>query len=320
MNARTPRADFNRRTFLGRSATATAAVAAATLGRRAWGNASGGGLHLSTNAYSWQVFYRREGQDFGASLDSGLSAVRSSDIDGYEPGVGKPEEVRALGPLLQKHGLAMRSLYVNSTLHTEAEAEKSIDQVLAIAREAKSLGTRILVTNPNPLQWGGAQNKDDRQLRFQAQALNRLGKLLREQGQVLAYHNHDVELRQAAREFHHMMAGTDPEAVSLCLDAHGVYRGSENSQVALFDIVKLYGRRISELHLRQSVNGVWSETLAPGDIDYPALAAALGEMSVRPHMVLEVAVEEGTPKTLSPVEAHRQSAAYARSVFAALEK
>jgi inosose dehydratase len=88
--------------------------------------------------------------------------------------------------------------------------------------------------------------------------------------------------------------------------------------VALFDVVELYGHRVSELHLRQSQNGVWSETLGPGDIDYEALAQALARKKVKPHLVLEVAVEAGTPKTLDPVAAHRRSAAYARSVFAPL--
>jgi inosose dehydratase len=134
----------------------------------------------------------------------------------------------------------------------------------------------------------------------------------------LAYHNHDIELRNAAREFHHMMAGTDPRHVSLCLDAHWVYRGAGNSQVALLDVVKLYGARVSELHLRQSRGGVWSETLDDGDIDYTALAQALAHARVRPHLVLEIAVEKGTPKTLSPLEAHRRSVDYARRVFAAL--
>lgn len=273
-------------------------------------------LHLATNAYSWHVFYQREGRDFGASLDDGLGEVKASGIDGYEPGAGGPEDLRRLGPLLRKHGLEMRSLYVNSTLHTPEDAEKSLANILAIAREARPLGTRIFVTNPNPIRWGGAENKDDQQLRTQSEALNRLGRELRDLGITLAYHNHDIELRHAAREFHHMLAGTHPKWVTLCLDAHWVYRGSGNSQVALFDVVRLYGSRVTELHLRQSTQGTWSETLGPGDIDYEALATALRRAGARrPHLVLEVAVEKGTPATMGPVEAHRRSAGYARQVF-----
>lgn len=272
--------------------------------------------HLSTNSYSWHVFYQRDGRDFGAELESGLAEVKGCGIDGFEPGVGGPEDVRRMIPRLEKAGLQMRSLYVNSTLHDEAEAAKSIENIVEVARATRPLGTRIFVTNPNPIQWGGAANKDDAQLKVQAAAMNRLGAALKAHGVTLAYHNHDIELRNAGREFHHMMLGTDPALVSLCLDSHWVFRGSGNSQVALFDIVKLYGARVVELHLRQSRDGVWSETLDAGDIDHERLASELRKAGAKPHLVLEVAVEKGTPKTMSPTEAHRRSAAYARSVFA----
>jgi len=304
-----------RRVFLQHTTLAAAGLFAGPLVGHA---ASRKGLHLATNAYSWHVFYQREGRDFGASLDTGLKDVAASGLQGFEPGVGGAEEIKKLIPLLRQHGLEMRSIYVNSSLHEPAEADRSIEQILAVAREVRPAGTRIIVTNPNPIRWGGAENKTDAQLRTQAAAMDRLGKELAGSKMTLAYHNHDIELRQAAREFHHMMAGTDPRYVTLCLDAHWIYRGCGNSQVALFDIVKLYGTRVSELHLRQSKNGIWSETFEDGDIDYTALAEALAKARVKPHLVLEVAVENGTPKTLSPVEAHRRSAEYARRILAPL--
>jgi inosose dehydratase len=132
---------------------------------------------------------------------------------------------------------------------------------------------------------------------------------------TLAYHNHDVELRQAAREFHHMMVGTDPGRVALCLDPHWIYRGAGNSQIALFDIVRLYGRRVIEVHLRQSANGVWCEAFGPGDIDYAKLISTLQRMGAYPHLVLEQAVETGTPHTLDVIDAHRQGLRYAHSLF-----
>ena len=306
----------SRRAFLQRATLTAAGLFVARSASQAAGKS---GLHLATNAYSWHVFYQRDGRDFGAAMDEGLKDVAASGLNGFEPGVGGAEEIRKLMPLLKQHGLEMRSLYVNSTLHETAEADRSLEQVLAVAREVRPAGTRIIVTNPNPIRWGGPENKTDAQLRTQAAAMDRLGKELAGLKMTLAYHNHDIELRQAAREFHHMMAGTDPRYVTLCLDAHWIYRGCGNSQVALFDIVKLYGARLSELHLRQSRNGVWSETFEEGDIDYEGLARALVQAGAKkPHLVLEIAVENGTPKTLSPVEAHRRSADYARRVLAPL--
>lgn len=84
-------------------------------------------------------------------------------------------------------------------------------------------------------------------------------------------------------------------------------------------MLKLYGDRITELHIRQSKGGTWTEVLGPGDIDYPALVAALAEMDVGPHVVLEQAVEEGTPHTLDARWwTHRRSLDYLREVFTPL--
>jgi inosose dehydratase len=106
--------------------------------------------------------------------------------------------------------------------------------------------------------------------------------------------------------------------MTLCLDAHWVWRGGGNSMPVLADVVKRYGARVSEVHIRQSAAGVWSETLGEGDVDYPAVVKGLAEAGVKPQLVVEIAVEKGTPHTMDPVEAHRRSVEYARRVFAPL--
>lgn len=277
-----------------------------------------GSLHVASNQYPWITFYQRQGNDWNENLGKSLNDFSSSGITGYEPAVKSAAEIKALAPHLKKNRLEMRSIYINSTLHEREQAEESIRQALAIAREARPLGVKIIVTNPSPIRWGGPEDKTDEQLRFQASTLDRLGAALRQLGLTLAYHTHDVEMRHAAREFHHMLQATDPRNVTFCLDAHWVYRGSGNSQVALFDVVRMYGSRITELHLRQSKNGIWTEVLGEGDIDYRRLVRELADMGVRPHVVLEQAVEKGSPDTLSAADAHRQSLMYAQEVFAPL--
>jgi len=273
-------------------------------------------LHLASNEFSWQAFYRRDNRNFSQQLDAGIQDVAASGLNGLEPLVVDDKQLEAMIPLLKQHGLEMRSLYVNSTLHLQEQVEPSIAKVLGIAARAKLAGTQIIVTNPKPIKWGGTEDKNDAQLMVQAAALNQLGRKLAAMGLTLAYHNHDSELRNAAREFHHMLVATDPKFVTFCLDAHWIYRGSGNSNVALFDVVKLHGKRVTELHLRQSINGVWAETFGAGDIDYAALAEELKGLGIRPHLVLEQAPEKGTPKTLDPVEAHHRSLEYARRVMA----
>jgi inosose dehydratase len=309
----------NRRTFLGSLASLTAA--SFLTGPAAWAQAiSAEPLHIASNEYSWITFYERQGRDWSADLDASLREFAKSGIAGYEPSVNSPKELNLLAPLLRRHSLEMRSVYVGCTLHTKKEADQSLEQVKAIAVAAKPLGVRIIVTNPSPIRWGGPEAKTDAELELQASYLDRMGAALRKQGIVLAYHNHDIEMQHAAREFHHMMLATHPEHVSLCLEAHWLYRGSGNSQLAMFDIVRLYGSRIAEVHLRQSKNGIWTETFGEGDIDYTRLTKELAALNLRPHLVLEQCVEKQTPNTMDAVAAHQKDLEYASHIFASFRK
>jgi inosose dehydratase len=308
----------NRRAFLSSLASLTAAGLLSS--SKGWAHLLADQPHLATNEYSWITFYKRQGRDWFADLDASLGELAKSGIVGYEPSVKKPEDLSLLAPLLKKHKLKMRSIYVGCALHQEKEASQSLEQVKAIARTARPLGVNLIVTNPNPIRWGGPEDKTDAELALQARNLNQMGAALRQQGIQLAYHNHDIEMRHAAREFHHMMLATDPGNVALCLEAHWLYRGSGNSQLAMFDVLRLYGARIAEVHLRQSKDGIWTETFGEGDIDYTRLAKELMALKLRPHLVLEQCVEKQTPHTMEGVAAHQADRQYASRVFAAFKE
>jgi inosose dehydratase len=302
----------DRREFLaGMGLSAAALVWSGTL--RAADTQARGGPHVAINQWSVGAMRGRDKTRPGVPLDEELAELAACGINGLEPGLQAPEQAEALAAKLTKHGLEMRSIYTGSELVDAATAEKEIQRILALAKRAKALGTKIIVTNPSPLP--NRRGKTDAHLKAQAAGLNRLGRELAAWGLTLAYHNHDVELEHAAREFHHMMLGTEPACLSLCLDAHWVYRGAGHSQVALFDVVKLYGARVAELHLRQSKDNVWSETFGDGDIDYRALWRSLAAMGAKPLLVLEQGPEQGTPQTIEVAEAHRRSCRYASEVF-----
>ena len=292
---------MNRRSFL--SATALGATTIALQG------APKQNFHIATNVYPWMTFARRKGKSWGENLDKDIANVSKTGVQGFEPIGDSPQQIRELGKLLEKHQLEIRSLYVNSALHETKGVDASIRNVLSIAAEAKKLGTKIIVTNPTPIRWGGPENKTDQQLITQAKALNLLGQEINQLDLTLAYHNHDAELRAGAREFHHMLTATDPENLKLCLDSHWIYRGCGDSQVALFDAIEHYHSRIVELHLRQSKGGYWTEAFSmQGDIDYSRLFKQLKAWNINPHFVLEQAIEDQSPDTMNAIEAHKVSA------------
>ncbi len=306
----------NRREFLAEAGLATAAV----LCSRAVAGAAaepGDPLHVAINQWSVGTVRRRDKQAANIAFDDELAGLAAAGVNGLEPGLGSADQVDALA---------------GSSPSTSSSCVRSIPASPGRRRCGRQ-GTGTDRRPRQACQGGGnedhrdqsqsapnRQGKSDEQLRTQAAALNKLGHELAALGITLAYHNHDVELQYAAREFHHMMLGTDPDALSLCLDAHWVYRGAGHSQVALFDVLKLYGSRVSELHLRQSTGNVWSETFGDGDIDYRALAGKLLEAGVRPLLVLEQGPEGETPQTLDTAEVHRRSVHYVREVFADFAK
>lgn len=307
-----------RRQFLTTAATLAGAAAVAK-STPLLSQASPNRMMISANQYNWITFYGRQGKTWMADPDACLAEYAQTGLTAFEPAFNTADEVTKLVPYLKKHGLSMPSLYVGSALHRAEDGPKSIETILRIADVARSLGTRIIVSNPSPIKWSSPENKTDTELITQAQNLDKLGAELRQRGLKLAYHTHDVEMRAGAREFHHSLLATDPTTVSLCLDAHWVYRGAGNSQVALFDVVKLYGKRIVEVHLRQSKNEIWTETFtADGDIDYSRLARELKTLGVKPQLVIEQCLEEKTPVVLGAVEAHKQDLKNASAVFAGI--
>lgn len=300
-----------RRQFLTTAAATAVAPVLAADPPRPW---------VSLQVYPWKTFRQREGKpDFEVDLMAGLADVAKTGADGFEGVASDPNGVKRLADACKANGLAMRSLYIPVVLHEPMQARAQLRKAIATAVEAKNQGVTVIVTNPAPISWSAPLvDKTDQQLRFQAQNLGLLGKALAARGLSLAYHTHDMEMRQGAREFHHMLLHTDPAHMGFCLDAHWVYRGTGNSEVALFDAVRAYGKRIVELHLRQSEKGIWTEAFGRGDIDYAKLAVELSALKVSPLLVLEQAVEAKTPKTMDAVTAHTRSVAAVREVFSAV--
>lgn len=274
-------------------------------------------IHIASQQYPWMTFFEREGKKWDADLPRSLSTFANSGVMGLEPILNSVAEAERLIPLVRDFRQEMRSVYMNRVLHDPALADAQIAECLEVADEAVRTGCGIMVVNPVPLRWGGNQEKTEAQLAVQVESLNRLARRLAERNVKLAYHHHGTEMLREGREVHRMLRDSDPRYVSYCLDPHWVYRGAGNSQEAVFELARRYLDRIVELHLRQSREGVWTETFGAGDVDYPRLAQLLADARRFPHLVLEQAIEKQTKVTLSATDAHRESLWSVRKMFAA---
>jgi inosose dehydratase len=272
---------------------------------------------LGTGVYPLKVHYASIGANFDERVAEAAGWIAAAGLAAVETFADSPEQMRAHADAFRSAGLLMPSAYVNARLH-EADWRDRADTTLKLAEHAREiLGAGILTLNPEPIQWGQPLDKTDAELRVQTGALRYLCDELKSRGITLAYHTHDPEMRQGAREFHHMMLSTADKPMRWCLDTHWIYRGCGNSDLAVEDAVKLYGQRITAMHLRQSVGGVWSEVFGPGDLAHHHWLSAI-KSHPRAESVpiyLEQAAETGTPVTLDFPERLRRSADYLKSLL-----
>jgi len=296
---------LTRREFLAVSSSAAMAAGSGSL----WAKDDPVQPLAGSQLYGWGQYYEREGRNLDDHLDEALSAIRDCGYDYAEGSLdsGTPQNNAKFAERLRAKGLTPVSLYTGGRLHEAGKADQTVDSLLGAAKICRQAGFRIINCNPDPI----GRDKTGDELKIQAEALNRLGKGLQELGLRLGIHHHTPELRNGAREFHFNFRTNPANIVGFCYDVHWVFRGGIPPADALME----YGDRVVSWHLRQSRDQVWWEDLAPGDIDYAAVARFARANRLPPYYTVELAIENGTKITRSVVENHRRSREFVKQVF-----
>ncbi|MBP8954081.1 MAG: sugar phosphate isomerase/epimerase [Armatimonadetes bacterium] len=266
-------------------------------------------LLTGTQLYGWGQVYARDGQRIEDHYEEVLATVRDIGMDTAERVLGDLDAagVRAWADLLRANDLAPASLYAGGALHETEAARRTCDHLIALAPTLVEAGFRVLNVNPDPI----GREKTADELTIQAAAIQRLGEGLRSEGIALGLHNHTPEMVNAAREFHHNLRNTSAEAVGLCMDWHWCWRGGSDP----WELWETYGNRVVSFHLRQSRDGIWTEAFEDGDLDYRPLIHQLVQRDFSGPVLLELALEDGTPQTRTAAENHRLSFEYLRSLL-----
>ena len=211
---------------------------------------------------------------------------------------------------LKKYKLKLPSVYRGGIYHIQAEADKTVKATLELAALVKPAGAKAIVINCNPKPKKEA--KTDGELAVQLGAINTLARDLHSRGMRLFIHQHDPEMANNAREWRHILKGSDPRLVEVNLDTHWVLRGG----LDVMTLLKECGHRLGSLHLRQSNNGVWLEEFTDGDIDHRQVAAYLRSIGFQGWLIVELAYDKETAITRPLTESLRLSRLYTGKVFA----
>jgi inosose dehydratase len=290
----------SRRSFLLSSAAFTAAAALP---------ADNNSALVGSQLFGWGQYYEREHKVLSEHWDEVFSALRDAGYD-YAEGTlnaSVPEENGRLADRMKRRGLKPVTIYTGGRLHEREPAERTITALLRAAAICAQAGYQIINCNPDPIN----RAKTDAELKVQAESLNTLGRELQQLGLKLAVHNHTPEMQNGAREFRNNLTATDSKHVGFCYDVNWVFRGGLKPEETL----KEFGSRIFSWHLRQSRDGIWTEDLTYGEIDYAWVAKYAREHNLPQIYTIELALEDGTKVTRDAVENHRRSRDYVRRVM-----
>lgn len=266
---------------------------------------------LTGQAYVWQQVLGREKRTIAEGTEDVMASLAAAGYQRLEltSSFFPPELTERSLRLMEKHNLKLDIIYNGGVMHEAPGAEQTIRDTVALARRLKPAGIQAVNFNANPKP--RRERKTDAELDIQTKAIAELGRQIRAEGLRLTLHQHAPELAENGREWRHMMNGTDPKQVEICLDVHWILRGGLDPMTMLKESMP----RLASLHLRNSKNGVWLEDLADGEVDYRAVAAELRKNAFRGWLVVELALEPQTIVTRNVTENLRISREYAKKVF-----
>jgi inosose dehydratase len=264
---------------------------------------------VAAQLYVWTQQFRKERRTLAEGVAGALAATRRAGYEHvelmasfFDPGVREHTL-----PALKANALDAPIVYDGGPMHEPEAAEKTAAKTLELAAAAAPAGARIVNFNPSPKR----DRKTLEELKTQARYLRRLEADLRARGVRLILHHHNPEMAEGAREWRFLLAETD---VPLCLDLHWAHRGGQDPM----GLLREAGKRVASVHLRNSRQGVWTEDLGGGDIDYRPVADYLRNNGFAGYLVVELAYENGTAITRSLEENLRLSREWLAKVFGSL--
>ena len=283
------------------------------------GSAAAAAAHrseLSVEAYIFQQYAVRQKKPLAGVLDEVIPFARQAGFSNIELNQEffAPALRRRVLQLLRSNHLSMPSVYVGGAMHEPKLADATIERALETAAVCRPFGCKAVVNNPNPKPAGAAKTDDE--LRMEAQSIDRMGRTLLDKGFQLRVHHHTPEMLNNAREWRYILNNTNPEYASLCMDLDWVHQGGQDPLTLLREA----GARVTEIHVRNSKDKLWLESVEDGDVDYRKIAAYLAQAALYPLIVVELAYRENTMVTRPLADDLKRSRLYTQQVFGPLLK
>ena len=155
-------------------------------------------------------------------------------------------------------------------MHTSmAEAEKG--DLEKLCRGGSAMGCHYIVMSATGLSNTGTFTPEA--LSQKTSTLEKYGRICRDNGMTLAYHNHMPEFANGNAEIQALADHTNAQLVSFLIDAGHAYQGGGNPAA----FMRKNANRIVGCHIKTFKNNTQQVPLGQGDFGFEDLAAAIRE-------------------------------------------
>ncbi len=225
-----------------------------------------------------------------------LAHLRACGYRGVEIGMRHFDLSRAREclDLFERHDMTLTAAHSGGTFWNQEQANAEMAAIEQAIRFSASLKSQFFALSGNKLE-------TPETMKTTADAYNRIGRLCRDEGLQLVYHNHDWEFAGEGALFQTLLDRTDPALVRLLPDVAWLHRAGLDPAFFL----KQHGERVGFVHLKDALVDRFCE-LGRGHVNLDKVLACVAGLG------LEWCVVEQDSTDRTPEESLSISAEYLR--------
>lgn len=295
---------FTRRQFL---QTTVRLAGAASAGHALSGCFRGSG-DIPVCGHLW-VYASRFPPDWDCTpiLDQVFSDFSYAGIDGVEmmeSNLRHDDIVVRVGELIEKYKVPVTGSSYFGDMWDAQQHQRILEDAEMVLERLRQLGGRTFGITVGD----AGRVKTEKELDAQADLLKKIMTVCDQNEVEPNIHNHTFEVENDLHDLKGILARV-PE-IKLGPDLNWLVRGG----VDPVWFIRTYGKQMVYMHIRdQTADGVWTEAVGEGVIDFPAIADALREVNFSGRAAIELAFDK--PPEREVRENWKMSREYVRKVF-----
>jgi sugar phosphate isomerase/epimerase len=261
---------------------------------------------ITVAAHAWVYAAPQPGYDYTPVLEqifADLTYARIDALELMERALRHADSVECIGELSRKYSLPIIGTSYEGPMWDRAKHSSIMDDASLVIERVAKLGGRTLGTSVGD----AGRKKTTAELDAQADLVQKLDAVCKRQGVVLNLHNHIYEVKDNEYDLRGTLARVPNAKLGPDLD------WLTGAGVNAAEFIRRYRDRIVYLHLRdRKADGVWSEAMGEGMIDYAAIGRALKEIRFNGDVAIELAHPSGFKPTRPLRESWKMSREYVR--------